>query len=395
MIKRKSEREKIQDQAQKRRERIISLYNNEMKIKDIAESEGVSTTTITRDITQLVKAGKVKRKKPFKEKRYQEMEERRERIIPLYDNGMSIKDIAESEGVSMPTIANDIEQLMKAGRVKKQETFKEKQHQEIEERRERIISLYNKGMRIKDIAEIEGVLIPTISKDIKRLLKAGKVKKRKTLNEKQHQEMEERRERIIPLYDNGMSIKDIAESEGVSMTTIANDIEQLMKAGRVKKQGTLKEKHYQEIEERRERIISLYNKGMRIKDIAESEGVSITTITRDITQLVKAGKVKKRKTLNEKQHQEVEDNEELMAKSERRTIWAVLRDKIESGNRKAIESYIDKILEVRPKSFSKEDFELILKYKNVISFAKTRMEKSDRETLMEEKKNLLDNEEER
>ena len=44
---------------------------------------------------------------------------------------------------------------------------------------------------------------------------------------------------------------------------------------------------------------------------------------------------------------------------------------------------------------SKEDFELILKYKNVISFAKTGMKKSDRETLMEEKKNQLDNEEER
>ena len=337
MVKRKSEREKIQAQAQKRRERIIPMYNNEMKIKDIAKSEGVSTTTTTRDITQLVKAGKVKRKKKFKEKRYQEMEERRERIISLYDKGMSIKDIAKIEGVSMPTIANDIEQLMKAGRVKKQETLKEKQHQEIEERRERIISLYNKGMSIKDITESEGVSMPTISKDIKRLVKAGKVKKKKTFKEKIYQEMEERRERIISLYDKGMSIKDIAKIEGVSMPTIANDIEQLMKAGRVKKQETLNEKH----------------------------------------------------------HQEVEDNEELMAKSERRTIWAVLRDKIESGNRNAIESYIDRILEVRPESFSKEDFELILKYKNVISFAKTGMEKSDRETLMEEKKNQLDNEEER
>ena len=337
MVKRKSEREKIQDQAQKRRERIIPLYSNEMKIKDIAEIEGVSRTTIARDIAQLVKAGKVERKKKFKEKRYQEMEERRERIIPLYDNGMSIKDIAEIEGVSMTTIAKDIKQLMKAGRVKKQGTLKEKHHQEIEERRERIISLYNKGMRLKDIAEIEGVSMPTIARDIEQLVKAGKIKKKKTFKEKRYQEMEERRERIIPLYDNGMSIKDIAEIEGVSKPTIANDIKQLMKAGRVKKQ----------------------------------------------------------ETLNEKQHQEVEDNEELMAKFERRTIWAVLRDKIESGNRNAIESYIDKILEVRPKSFSKEDFELILKYKRVISFAKTGMEKSDRETLMEEKKNLLDNEEER
>ena len=277
----------------------------------------------------------------------------------------------------------------------KRKSEREKRQEQIQKRRERIIPLYDNEMKIKDIAEIEGVSTTTITRDIAQLVKAGKVKRKKKFKEKRYQEMEERRERIIPLYDNGMSIKDIAEIEGVSMTTIAKDIKQLMKAGRVKKQGTLKEKHHQEIEERRERIISLYNKGMRLKDIAEIEGVSMPTIARDIEQLVKAGKVKKRKTLNEKQHQKVEDNEELMAKFERRTIWAVLRDKIESGNRKAIESYIDKILEVRPKSFSKEDFELILKYKNVISFAKTRMEKNDREILTQEKKNLLDNEEER
>ena len=277
----------------------------------------------------------------------------------------------------------------------KRKSEREKRQEQIQKRRERIIPLYDNEMKIKDIAEIEGVSTTTITRDIAQLVKAGKVKRKKKFKEKRYQEMEERRERIIPLYDNGMSIKDIAEIEGVSMTTIAKDIKQLMKAGRVKKQGTLKEKHHQEIEERRERIISLYNKGMRLKDIAEIEGVSMPTIARDIEQLVKAGKVKKRKTLNEKQHQEVEDNEELMAKFERRTIWAVLRDKIESGNRKAIESYIDKILEVRPKSFSKEDFELIVKYKNVISFAKTRMEKNDREILTQEKKDLLDNEEER
>ena len=277
----------------------------------------------------------------------------------------------------------------------KRKSERENRQEQIQQRRERIIPLYDNEMKIKDIAEIEGVSTTTITRDIAQLVKAGKVKRKKKFKEKRYQEMEERRERIIPLYDNGMSIKDIAEIEGVSMTTIAKDIKQLMKAGRVKKQGTLKEKHHQEIEERRERIISLYNKGMRLKDIAEIEGVSMPTIARDIEQLVKAGKVKKRKTLNEKQHQEVEDNEELMAKFERRTIWAVLRDKIESGNRKAIESYIDKILEVRPKSFSKEDFELILKYKNVISFAKTRMEKNDREILTQEKKDLLDNEEER
>ena len=219
--------------------------------------------------------------------------------------------------------------------------------------------------------------------------------KRKSEREKIQDQAQKRRERIISLYNNEMKIKDIAESEGVSTTTITRDITQLVKAGKVERKKKFKEKRYQEMEERRERIIPLYDKGMSIKDIAEIEGVSKPTIANDIKQLMKVGRVKKQETLNEKQHQEVEDNEELMAKFERRKIWAVLRDKIESGNRNAIESYIDKILEVRPKSFSKEDFELILKYKKVISFAKTGMEKSDREILMQEKKNLLDNEEER
>lgn len=150
---------------------------------------------------------------------------------------------------------------------------------------------------------------------------------------------------------------------------------------------------------------------MKIEEIAKLEGVTTDTIESDLCDLQKQGEIIRNRTANrikksktndildiEKINKETilqENRKKLKSEFERRTIWAVLRDKIESGNRKAIESYIDKILEVRPKSFSKEDFELIVKYKNVISFAKTGMEKSDREILMQEKKNLLDNEEER
>lgn len=232
--------------------------------------------------------------------------------------------------------------------------------------------------------------------------------KRKTSPKK---ETLERRNRVANLYIDGIDIEEIARIENVSIGIISRDINTLSEQGIVKKRKSAREKKQEQVQKRRERIKIMYIEKMKIEEIAKLEGVTTDTIESDLCDLQKQGEIIRNRTANrikksktndildiEKINKETilqENRKKLKSEFERRTIWAVLRDKIESGNRKAIESYIDKILEVRPKSFSKEDFELILKYKNVISFAKTGMEKSDREILMQEKKNLLDNEEER
>ncbi len=232
--------------------------------------------------------------------------------------------------------------------------------------------------------------------------------KRKTRPKK---ETLERRNRVANLYIDGMDIEEIARIENVSIGIISRDINTLSEQGIVKKRKSAREKKQEQVQKRRERIKIMYIEKMKIEEIAKLEGVTTNTIESDLCDLQKQGEIIRNRTANrikksktndildiEKINKETilqENRKKLKSEFERRTIWAVLRDKIESGNRKAIESYIDKILEVRPKSFSKEDFELILKYKNVISFAKTGMEKSDREILTQEKKNLLDNEEER
>ena len=221
----------------------------------------------------------------------------------------------------------------------------------------------------------------------------------------------ERRNRVANLYIDGIDIEEIARIENVSIGIISRDINTLSEQGIVKKRKSAREKKQEQVQKRRERIKIMYIEKMKIEEIAKLEGVTTDTIESDLCDLQKQGEIIRNRTANrikksktndildiEKINKETilqENRKKLKSEFERRTIWAVLRDKIESGNRKAIESYIDKILEVRPKSFSKEDFELIVKYKNVISFAKTGMEKSDREILMQEKKNLLDNEEER
>lgn len=232
--------------------------------------------------------------------------------------------------------------------------------------------------------------------------------KRKTRPKK---ETLERRNRVANLYIDGIDIEEIARIENVSIGIISRDINTLSEQGIVKKRKSAREKKQEQVQKRRERIKIMYIEKMKIEEIAKLEGVTTNTIESDLCDLQKQGEIIRNRTANrikksktndildiEKINKETilqENRKKLKSEFERRTIWAVLRDKIESGNRKAIESYIDKILEVRPKSFSKEDFELILKYKNVISFAKTGMEKSDREILTQEKKNLLDNEEER
>ena len=232
--------------------------------------------------------------------------------------------------------------------------------------------------------------------------------KRKTSPKK---ETLERRNRVANLYIDGIDIEEIARIENVSIGIISRDINTLSEQGIVKKRKSAREKKQEQVQKRRERIKIMYIEKMKIEEIAKLEGVTTDTIESDLCDLQKQGEIIRNRTANrikksktndildiEKINKETilqENRKKLKSEFERRTIWAVLRDKIESGNRKAIESYIDKILEVRPKSFSKEDFELIVKYKNLISFAKTGMEKSDREILMQEKKNLLDNEEER
>lgn len=232
--------------------------------------------------------------------------------------------------------------------------------------------------------------------------------KRKTRPKK---ETLERRNRVANLYIDGIDIEEIARIENVSIGIISRDINTLSEQGIVKKRKSAREKKQEQVQKRRERIKIMYIEKMKIEEIAKLEGVTTNTIESDLCDLQKQGEIIRNRTANrikksktndildiEKINKETilqENRKKLKSEFERRTIWAVLRDKIESGNRKAIESYIDKILEVRPKSFSKEDFELIVKYKNVISFAKTGMEKSDREILMQEKKNMLDNEEER
>ncbi len=176
------------------------------------------------------------------------------------------------------------------------------------------------------------------------------------------------------------------------------------------------EKKQDQIQKRRERVKLMYIEGMKISEIAKLEDVTTYTIESDLHYLQKQGGIIRNRTVTkikntdkntnrtnrildiegmDKEYILQKNREKLKVEFERKTIWSVLRAKVESGNKVTIENYIDKILEARPKSFSKEDFKLILRYKNMISIAKSGLTLSDKEILLKEKEKLCDKEEER
>ncbi len=101
----------------------------------------------------------------------------------------------------------------------------------------------------------------------------------------------ERQEIVSELCTQGKIVKEIAEELGVSIATIYKDITYLKEIGKLPKMinpKTIK------IEKRREKVVELYNQGKSIKGIAEELGVSTMTIYIDIKHLKEIGKIQEK-----------------------------------------------------------------------------------------------------
>lgn len=95
--------------------------------------------------------------------------------------------------------------------------------------------------------------------------------------------MEERREKVIKLYNKGKSQREIAEELQVSQMTVYRHIKYLKERGKIaERKGTRKQKETEKrIKERREKVKELYNKGKTAEEIQEELQASRRTIYRD------------------------------------------------------------------------------------------------------------------
>ena len=210
-----------------------------------------------------------------------------ERVLELSQSGLSLKEIAEHECVSISTIYNRIKKSKGTEEYRRyKETIKGKKRRTRGKKitLEKIIELSQSGLTLKEIAEHEGVSIFTICNRIKeskgteeyrRYKETIKGKKRRTKGKKITLE------KIIELSQLGLTLEKIAEHEGVSIFTIWNRIKE--------SKGTEEYRRYKETikgKKRRtrgkkitlEKIIELSKAGLTLEKIAEHEGVSIFTI---------------------------------------------------------------------------------------------------------------------
>ena len=266
------------NKKEERKEKVVELYNLGVKTEEIAKNLNVSVETIYRYIKELKKEGKIK--KIDKESRVEE----------LYNSGIGIEEIAKILNVSVGTTIKYIEQLRQKGRVQSRKSINSIAKKE---NKERIVMLYNSKMKIKTMAESLGVSVGTVNRYIKELREEGKIQ---TASERE----KELKERVLELYNQGLEIKEIAKSLKVPVGSINVCTRKLKKEGIIQSRGLIKNI---EKEKAKEKILKLYNSKAGTEEIAKALNISLPTMYRYIRELREEGKfqgIKKKEERKEK-----------------------------------------------------------------------------------------------
>lgn len=193
--------------------KVMELYKEGNCVKQIAENVGKSTNKVYEILSKLKKKGKIQKIK----KSINQVE-----VEKLYNEEKTIEEIA----TIIKTTTNKINQTIK----------------KLEEQK-KIIVLYNEGKDKKEIAQELGKGISTIEAEMKKLIKEGRIEKRKKYSDIDIE--------IMILYDEGNNYKQILEKLGkLSESTIYEKIQAF------RTQGLLGEPEIDRSKD--EKVVSLY-----------------------------------------------------------------------------------------------------------------------------------------
>ena len=196
------------------------------------------------------------------------MEENNKKIDELLKQNMSYGEIADLLGVDLIDVINYVNE--KNGK----SVFGARPN--IIERRKAVYKLAREDKQGLEIASELGISITTVENDLAFLRHNG-ILKNTGIRQKRK---EERLQELIGLYGK-ISIKDLAERYGVAINTIRDDINDLIKEGKLKDEPSRNKKIKLEIAELQEEFY--------ISEIAKKYGVSVKTIEKLILELKREG----------------------------------------------------------------------------------------------------------
>lgn len=251
--------------------RILELYNQGIEIKEIAKSLNMSIASINKYTKKLRQKGMIQNRKLIKSIK---IEKTQEKILELYNQGINVEKIATKLNLSSSTVYRTIRKLNKEGRI---QSINKKG------RKKKTLELYNLGLETKEISKRLNVTVESINTYIKELREEGKIQQR----ERKNVAKEENKKKILELYNQGLYIKEIANEVYLAETTVNRYIKELKEEGKIqqgKRKNVAKEKN-------KEKILELYNLGMKRKEIAEKLNISVGTIQKYKIELVQEGKL--------------------------------------------------------------------------------------------------------
>ena len=222
-----------------RREKVEKLYDEGMEEEEIASKLGVSVRVVKRDIEALLdirmiqdKSTKVKIDDNLKKEEEARILKRREQIERLYKEGKSAQEIAEELGISKEIVIEDIKILIRDAKLPKgnrkefskdrKERIVNKRKKIFEERRKKVAELYNEGRSLEEIAEELSISVLVVKNDINILVGRKIIERRveKEAKKENKREDEKRREEVEKLYNEGITITEIAQRLNVSRDKI-------------------------------------------------------------------------------------------------------------------------------------------------------------------------------
>lgn len=243
------------------KERAWILWKSGKNYREIAKSLGRPETSTQAKLTEIKKQKGIPTTKPF-----DWTPEKEEKVLVLWQEGAEYCEIAKEMGTTVRVVQKKIGEVKK-----KKEIPPRNSNKWTTEKEEKALSLWQEGVEYCEIAKEMGTTVRVVQKKI------GEIKKEKGIPKFKNWSLEEE-EKVLSLWQEGVHYSQIAKEMGKTDTSIQEKLRRICKERGIIYKTTNRLNGWTREEEKK--ALSLLEKGIKCKEIAESIGKSVRS-TRD------------------------------------------------------------------------------------------------------------------
>ena len=206
---------------QKKLNRIYQLYNMNYTYKCIATDVGIPADSVRYYVKKGIANNKLKPRGRVNSRKVTRFDET---ILSLYNKDYTNKEIAKNIGMCKEYVASRINYLRDIGKIDMPDQ-RQRALKTTDPITDKIIAMYNNGITRKKIADELNCKFSSVVHTIRIATNAGKITRKKfDFSNEKYAVHKARYDTAVALHSLGYANKDIAELLGVSMKTISRYI---------------------------------------------------------------------------------------------------------------------------------------------------------------------------